>query len=177
MKKAVRTLSVIALIASLLALASFVVVLLLRNVLAPLYGSSTEIAFILPISPFVGVCGAILLSVFALLCGANKNVGIWSDILLIILAITVIPFLTGVLSTFQTSVSGLKGVEYVYSLSVLNNITTMTTSPATIARMLVLVVCGMSIAHKKLAPPEMPLYPPMNYIPQNPQNPQQPPMN
>lgn len=186
MKKAVRTISIIALVFSILSLISFIAVLLLRNLLGPAMGYGQEMLFVLPISSLLSIIGAVIVSLFVLLCGANKNIGIWAEILLIVLAVAVIPFVSGIASSTQMTMLGTRGVDYMYSLSAINGLINFAASPATTARMLALVVCGMSIAHKKLAPTEAPLYPPMGYTyaaPQQPpypaprQNPnQQPPM-
>ena len=186
MKKAVRTLSIIALVFAILSLISFIVVLLLRNLIGSAMGFGQELLFVLPVSSLISIIGAIVVSLFVLLCGANKSIGIWAEILLIVLAAAVIPVVSGIASTAQMAMLSTRGVAYVSSLSAINGLVNFAVSPASTARMLALVVCGMSIAHKKLAPKDAPLYPPMGYgypAPQQPpypapqQNPnQKPPM-
>ena len=167
MKKAIRSLSIVALVIAALSLVGFAVLFALRNVVGALYTLTTDnLLPVIPVANLVSVLGAVLVCLLVAL-SANSKTGIWAEILLIIVTVVLIPVVISLAGVVQTSVSGRFGVETVMSLSVMNNVTSFAASGASTARMLALVICGMSIASKKLTP-KSPLYPPIYSAPQQP---------
>jgi len=180
MKKAIKTLSIVSLAFAILSVILFAVLFALRNVVGTIY--MTTVTTLLPVIPagsLIGVLSAALICLFVTLAASGKT-GIWAEILLIILIIVPIPIVVNLAGLLQTTLLGTRrGVDMMVSLSVMNNVTSFAEHFAGAARMLALVVCGMSIAVKKLTP-RAPAYLPMPQYPQQmpQQSPwQQPPMN
>ena len=179
MKKAIKTLSIVYLAFAILSVILFAVLFALRNVVGTIY--MTAVTTLLPVIPagsLIGVLSAALICLFVTLAASGKT-GIWAEILLIILIIVPIPIVVNLAGLLQTTLLGTRGVDMMVSLSVMNNVTSFAEHFAGAARMLALVVCGMSMAVKKLTP-KAPAYPPKpQYTQQMPQQSpwQQPPMN
>ena len=176
MKKAIKALSIAALVLAVVSVIGFAVLFALRNVVGALYTLTTDTLLpVIPVANLVSVLSAALVCLFTAL-SSNSRTGIWAEILLVIATVVVIPGALTLASLVQTTVSGRFGVETVMSLSVMNNVTSFANHLAGTARMLALVVCGMSIAFKKLSP-KTPVFPPMpqyNYpAPQQPLDPRQ----
>lgn len=170
MQKTVKTLSVAALAAAGLSGVLFVLLFALRNVVGRLFLDAPMdiLQPVIPAGSLIAVLSAMLLCLFVTLSVFGK-VGIWAEILLIILILLPVPAVVNFASVLQTaSMGSYYGTDMLVSLSVMNQVTSAAASVAGFARMLALVVCGMSIAVKKLTPKPA-FYAPWAQAPQGPQ--------
>ena len=92
-----------------------------------------------------GAEGRILLQL-----SCNKSLGLWSDILAIVLVGVVITVLSNVIGVAQTTLIARKGAVMVAKLASLNSIANIATCLNPVVQSLALVALGMSICYKKL---------------------------
>lgn len=152
MKKGIRIFAILSEIVAFLSLLGVLVCIFLQKSLLPLYlsGQNMPSQFIFPAAPVVYalLLGAILL-LPCFLCG-KENTGIAGEIITVCLLVLLPGIQSGLSSLQVILISRFSGVATMAALSALNSICQYPLGLAHLASSLALLVCGMSIAYKKM---------------------------
>ena len=151
MKKTIRALSVVALILAGLCLVLLITCICIQKTLLPIYSASETVLenFYVPIAPIVNVFG-LLIAAFFLLLGTNMDI-ILMEILSPALIFTT-PILSALTSFWQTSFVGrFYGSVFLAGLGAVSQICEFPMYVGNLARVVIVLVCGMSIVWKKMS--------------------------
>ena len=150
MKKTIRVFSVIALVVAVLGAVLLTGYICLQKVMLPVMLSAEEVLgyFYFPAGAVIYALG-ILLAAILMAVGINMG-GIAMEIIAPILVV-VTPMLQTVASMAQTTMVGqMRGVTYLAGISAMYNLCNMPLTIGRMAAIMLTLVCGMSIAYKKM---------------------------
>lgn len=152
MEKKIRTVSIIALVISAIAVVAFLLCLLLQGTLLPLLYSSmiADAGFVFPAAAAVYILGMALVALLLCLCAGKVRGSTWPEILFILLAGVAVPVLNGLASTVQNMVLGMKGPAQMAAVAAMNALCNFPRGISQMAMILILVACGMGIAWKSM---------------------------
>ena len=149
MKKTIRVFSVLALILAGLCMLALLVCICAQKALLPIYGTPEQVLgrFYFPAGAAVFAAG-VLAAAILLVAGNNKH-GIFMEIIVAIL-VFVTPFMQSLMSTVQTMMAGRYGTVFLAGMSAMNGLSSLPLGCGRLALTLLTLVCGMSIAYKKM---------------------------
>ena len=152
MKKGIRNLSLTAIIFAVLSFISVCIVSVVAVFMLLAENSSvsfTETLALIPLGTLLKVLTVITLAILTLIFTSKTKIGIWSEIVLIVCTIGLLPILNllfSFLDSMRTTTLMRYGATGLYvTVTYLNNIPTILIGMCT---GFILVVCGMSIANK-----------------------------
>ena len=150
MKKTIRVFSVLALILAGLCMLALLVCICAQKALLPIYGAPEEVLgrFYFPAGAAVFAAG-VLVAAILLVAGNNKH-GIFMEIVVAIL-VFVTPSMQSLMSTVQPMMAGRYGGSvFLAGMSAMNALSSLPLGCGRLALTLLTLVCGMSIAYKKM---------------------------
>ena len=150
MKKTIRVFSVLALILAGLCMLALLVCICAQKALLPIYGAPEEVLgrFYFPAGAAVFAAG-VLVAAILLMAGNNKH-GILMEIIVAIL-VFVTPTMQSLMSTMQPMMAGrYGGSAFLAGMSAMNALSSLPLGCGRLALTLLTLVCGMSIAYKKM---------------------------
>ena len=149
MKKTIRVFSVLALILAGLCMLALLVCICAQKALLPIYGTPEEVMgrFYFPAGAAVFAAG-VLAAAILLVAGNNKH-GIFMEIVVAIL-VFVTPSMQSLMATMQPMMAGRYGTVFLAGMSAMNALSSLPLGCGRLALTLLTLVCGMSIAYKKM---------------------------
>ena len=151
MKKTIRALSVVALILAGLCLLLLITCICMQKTLLPIFGAPDAVLeyFYVPVASIVSVVG-ILLAAFFLLLGINMDIVIMEILSPALVFVT--PILSSLVSFWQTVFAGrYHGSAFMAGLASVSRICNFPMYAGSLASILVVLACGMSIVWKKMS--------------------------
>lgn len=158
MQKVMRILAIVATVLMVVSLLLLLISIPLQSLYAKeVLNYPADMRSALPVIPLPTLLScllrAVLVALVIFVCGSKKG-GILFDLAVLAGLVIVEPILNGIVTAVYTAVLGGMGYEYVLGNSVATQLSTYCLMPAGWGVVIAYVICGMSIACKKLSKPE-----------------------
>lgn len=153
MKKLLKTLSFISLVIIGLSTMAVMLCYVFRVPLMELFfHRGRELPSVIPVANAVSLLGQLGAMIWLCICVGNRRFGIWAELLATGWLGAVLPGICRVLSYVQTLLLGRNlGTDYMIAQSYMNSLWSYATIFNGVAVALALMVCGLSMAQKRLS--------------------------
>lgn len=151
MNKFIRIVAIVSAVLMGVSAILLIVVLCCQNSLSHLISTSDFSAFIVPGGPVIRILCSLGMAVLMCFFLGNKKVGIWFDILSFALIGFVFPFICSIVNYFETMMyTRVNGEMLMAARSAVMSLCNVPQFIAQAAVTILLLMCGMSIAYKRL---------------------------
>ena len=151
MNKLIKLLSIIAIATVAVSAFLLIVFIAFQGSITSIFGVGNIYVFTLPAAQIFYILSAVCLAVFTFLTAGNKKIGIWAEIIIFGYACLILPSVNRLIGLFQNLYFGkFGGSDLIASAASVSSICSVPVGIAAASISLIILVCGMSFAYKRL---------------------------